>query len=50
MFQVQNIEATVKNLLDTIIPAAQSKSRRLVLPNNELSEGELATVLGILAK
>lgn len=50
MIPVQNIEATVKNLLETILPTAQSKSRKLVLPNNELSEGELATVLAILAK
>lgn len=50
MYQVQNIEATVKNLLENILPPAQSRSRKLVLPNNDISEGELAAVLGLLAK
>jgi hypothetical protein len=39
MIPVQNIEATVKNLLETILPSSQTKSKKLVLPNNELSEG-----------
>ena len=50
MYQVQNIEATVKNLLDTILPPTQVRSKKLVLPNNEISEGELAAVLGLLAR
>lgn len=50
MYQVQNIEATVKNLLETILPPAQTRSKKLVLPNNEISEGELAAVLGLLAR
>lgn len=49
--QIQEIEQTFKTIVEQIQPKAAGKpSQRVALPNTELSVGELATVLSVLAR
>lgn len=51
MQQIQEVEQAFKNIVEQIQPKSASKpSQRVSLPNTELSVGELATVLSVLAR
>ena len=49
--QLQQVEQVIKGLAEQLGQSKpMSHSKKVVLPNNELSLGELAEVLGVLAK